>query len=91
MTRASVKISRGAVRELTHQSVVPHSSYIHSCRMKFSVSIKGLASAWAWVPLCYGTVVFALTLNCTLSSIRNKVTGHVVCTLLTNGVLFYRY
>ncbi|KAG1751053.1 hypothetical protein EDB19DRAFT_1824801 [Suillus lakei] len=48
-----------------------------------------LASAWAWVPLCYDTVVFALTLNRTLPSIKNKEAGHIVRTLFTNGVLFY--
>ncbi|KAG1743200.1 uncharacterized protein EDB91DRAFT_1081158 [Suillus paluster] len=50
---------------------------------------KGLASAWAWVPLCYDTVVFALTLNRTLPSIQNKEAGHVVRALFADGVLFY--
>jgi hypothetical protein len=50
-----------------------------------------LASAWAWVPLGYDTVLFALTLNRTLPSIHNKEAGHIVHTLFINGVLFYRY
>ncbi|KAG2340180.1 hypothetical protein BDR05DRAFT_967216 [Suillus weaverae] len=74
---------------LSHGVAVPHSPFIHSCRMEFSNSVGGLASAWAWVPLCYDTVVFALTLNRTLPSIQNKEAGHIVHTLFTNGVLFY--
>ncbi|KAG0704836.1 hypothetical protein DFH29DRAFT_801221, partial [Suillus ampliporus] len=50
---------------------------------------KGLASAWAWVPLCYDTVVFALTLNRTLPSIRDKEAGHVIRALFSDGALFY--
>ncbi|KAG1891120.1 hypothetical protein F4604DRAFT_1673049 [Suillus subluteus] len=50
----------------------------------------GLVSARVWVPLCYDTVVFALTLNRTLPSIQNKEAGHVVHALFTDGVLFYR-
>jgi hypothetical protein len=51
----------------------------------------GLASAWAWFPLSYDTIVFALTVIRTLPSIRNKEAGYVVRTLLADGILFYRY
>lgn len=74
---------------LFHSVAVPHASLIHSCRMEFSDSVGDLASAWAWVPLCYDTVVFALTLYRTLPSIKNKEAGHIVHTLFTDGVLFY--
>lgn len=76
---------------LSHGVAVPHSFFIHSCRMEFSDSVGGLgsASAWAWVPLCYDTVVFALTLKRTLPSIQNKEAGHIIHTLFTDGVLFY--
>ncbi|KAG1821330.1 hypothetical protein EV424DRAFT_1401123 [Suillus variegatus] len=74
---------------LSHGVAVPHSSFIHSCRMEFSNSVKGLASSWAWVPLLYDTVVFTLTLNRTLPSIKNKEAGHIVHTLFADGVLFY--
>ncbi|KAG1868576.1 hypothetical protein F4604DRAFT_899296 [Suillus subluteus] len=74
---------------LSHGVAVPQSSFIHPCRMEFSDRVGSLASAWARVPLCYDTVVFALTLNRTLPSIRNKEAGHVIYTLFTNGVLFY--
>ncbi|KAG1873293.1 hypothetical protein C8R48DRAFT_577824, partial [Suillus tomentosus] len=50
---------------------------------------KGLASSWAWVALLYDTVVFTLTLNRTLPSIKNKEAGHIVHTLFADGVLFY--
>ncbi|KAG2065765.1 hypothetical protein BDR04DRAFT_1107958 [Suillus decipiens] len=74
---------------LSHSVAVSHSPFIHSCRMEFSSEVGGLASAWAWVPLCYDTVVFALTLNRTLPSMQNKEAGHIIHTLFTNGVLFY--
>ncbi|KAG1822655.1 uncharacterized protein BJ212DRAFT_1296654 [Suillus subaureus] len=69
-----------------------------ACRMEFSDCVEwnaesklrgGLAAAWAWVPLCYDTVVFALTLNRTLPSMHNKEAGHIIHTLFINGVLFY--
>ncbi|KAG1885252.1 hypothetical protein F4604DRAFT_1730777 [Suillus subluteus] len=74
---------------LSNGVAVPHSSFVHSCRMEFSDYVGVLASAWAWVPLCYDTVVFALTLNRTLPSMRNEEAGHIVHTLFINGVLFY--
>ncbi|KAG2365115.1 hypothetical protein BDR07DRAFT_1399896 [Suillus spraguei] len=74
---------------LSHGVAVSHSSFIHSCRMEFSGEVASLASAWAWVPLCYDTVVFALTLNRTLPSMQNKEAGHIIHTLFINGVLFY--
>ncbi|KIK33764.1 hypothetical protein CY34DRAFT_36610, partial [Suillus luteus UH-Slu-Lm8-n1] len=74
---------------LSHSMAVPHSPFIHSCRLEFSDSVGGLASAWAWVPLCYDTVVFALTLNRTLPLIQNQEAGHIVHTLFTDGALFY--
>lgn len=74
---------------LSHSVAVPHSSFVHSCRMEFSDHVGDLASAWAWVPLGYDTVLFALTLYRTLPSIHNKEAGHIVHTLFINGVLFY--
>ncbi|KAG2743937.1 hypothetical protein P692DRAFT_20809822 [Suillus brevipes Sb2] len=74
---------------LSYSVAVPHSPFIHLCRLEFSDSIGGLATAWAWVPLCYDTVVFALTLNRTLPLIQNQEAGHIVHTLFTDGVLFY--
>ncbi|KAG2101519.1 hypothetical protein BD769DRAFT_1508220 [Suillus cothurnatus] len=44
---------------LSHSVAVPHSSFVHSCRMEFSDHVGDLASAWAWVPLGYDTVLFA--------------------------------
>ncbi|KAG1743201.1 uncharacterized protein EDB91DRAFT_1346297 [Suillus paluster] len=74
---------------LTHGEAVPHSLYTESCGMEFSVSVTALASAWAWVPLCYDTVVFALTFNRTFSGIKNREAGHIVRALFADGVLFY--
>ncbi|KAJ8591124.1 hypothetical protein M405DRAFT_735633, partial [Rhizopogon salebrosus TDB-379] len=51
--------------------------------------LMGLTSAWAWFPLSYDTIVFALTVIRTLPSIRNKEAGYVVRTLLADGILFY--
>ncbi|KAG2065294.1 hypothetical protein BDR04DRAFT_1108761 [Suillus decipiens] len=74
---------------LSHGVAVHNSPFMHPCRMEFSARVGKLASAWAWVPLCYDTVIFALTLNRTLPSIKNKEAGHIVHTLFTDGVLFY--
>ncbi|KIJ62680.1 hypothetical protein HYDPIDRAFT_157576 [Hydnomerulius pinastri MD-312] len=74
---------------LTHGEAVQHASGVHSCSMIFDMSLSKIASASAWLPLLYDTVVFALTLNKTTPSIRNKQAGHVVRTLFADGILYY--
>ncbi|KAH7913952.1 hypothetical protein BJ138DRAFT_1214535 [Hygrophoropsis aurantiaca] len=64
-------------------------SYLKACTMVFNSKPTMMASASAWLPLLYDTVVFSLTLKATVPSIRNKQTGHVFRTLLANGLLYY--
>ncbi|KAJ7037804.1 hypothetical protein C8F04DRAFT_1256714 [Mycena alexandri] len=47
------------------------------------------ASASAWFPLMYDSIVFALTVNRTLPSIRKKEAGFIVKKLLEDGLLYY--
>ncbi|KAG1879997.1 hypothetical protein F4604DRAFT_1578947, partial [Suillus subluteus] len=53
------------------------------------LSSGSVASASAWLPLLYDTYVFGLTLHRTFPSIRNKEAGHVIRTLLADGLLYY--
>ncbi|KAF7297623.1 hypothetical protein MKEN_01385300 [Mycena kentingensis (nom. inval.)] len=47
------------------------------------------ASASAWYPLLYDTIVFALTVNRTLPSIRKREAGYILKKLLEDGLLYY--
>ncbi|KIM78447.1 hypothetical protein PILCRDRAFT_824331 [Piloderma croceum F 1598] len=68
---------------------VPHTSGVHSCSMIFDPSIGNAASASAWIPLLYDTVVFFLTLYRILPSIQHREAGHVVRTIFKDGLLYY--
>ncbi|KAL0569577.1 hypothetical protein V5O48_012386 [Marasmius crinis-equi] len=61
----------------------------HACTMIFDPSISGLASASAWIPLLYDTIVFGLTINRTLPAIRRKQAGVVLKRILEDGLLYY--
>ncbi|KAF8208534.1 hypothetical protein K438DRAFT_2012566 [Mycena galopus ATCC 62051] len=60
-----------------------------ACSMVFDPAISHAASASAWYPLLYDSIVFALTVNCTLPSIRKKQAGYIIKRLLEDGVLYY--
>ncbi|KAJ7366491.1 hypothetical protein DFH08DRAFT_834476 [Mycena albidolilacea] len=64
-------------------------SGVHACSMIFDPAISHAASASAWYPLLYDSIVFALTVNRTLPSIRKKQAGFIVKRLLEDGVLYY--
>lgn len=49
--------------------------------MIFDPSIGNAASASAWIPLLYDTVVFFLTLYRIVPSIQHREAGHVVQTI----------
>ncbi|EKM49745.1 uncharacterized protein PHACADRAFT_188785 [Phanerochaete carnosa HHB-10118-sp] len=70
---------------------VRHSSpTIHACTMIFDDSkVGGIASASAWMPLAYDTIVLALTLKRTLGPVRNKTAGKIAKVLLRDGILYY--
>ncbi|KAJ7822495.1 hypothetical protein B0H14DRAFT_2828530 [Mycena olivaceomarginata] len=65
-------------------------SGVHACSMVFDPAISHAASASAWYPLLYDSIVFALTVNRTLPSVRRKEAGFIVKRLLEDGVLYYR-
>ncbi|KAJ6584611.1 hypothetical protein B0H19DRAFT_1249567 [Mycena capillaripes] len=64
-------------------------SGVHACSMVFDPEISTAASASAWYPLLYDSIVFALTVNRTLPSIRKKQAGFIVKKLLEDGLLYY--
>ncbi|KAG1844521.1 hypothetical protein DFJ58DRAFT_802669 [Suillus subalutaceus] len=72
---------------LSNGGPVIHADNVHSCTMVFHSG--SIASASAWLPLLYDTYVFGLTLHRTYPSIRNKEAGHVIRTLLADGLLYY--
>ncbi|KAJ7719939.1 hypothetical protein B0H16DRAFT_1739116 [Mycena metata] len=53
------------------------------------LTLSSAASASAWYPLMYDSIVFALTVNRTLPSIRKKEAGFIVKKLLEDGLLYY--
>ncbi|KII86934.1 hypothetical protein PLICRDRAFT_43617 [Plicaturopsis crispa FD-325 SS-3] len=75
---------------LTHAIRVPHTDPdIHSCTMIFDPAVSDAASASAWIPLLYDTIIFSLTLHATLPSIRHKQAGHIIRRLFEDGLLYY--
>ncbi|KAJ7903809.1 hypothetical protein B0H14DRAFT_3421985 [Mycena olivaceomarginata] len=60
-------------------------SGVHACSMVFDPAISRAASASAWYPLLYDSIVFALTVNRTLPSVRRKQAGFIVKRLLEDG------
>ena len=57
--------------------------------------IFGVSPAWAtasaWLPLLYDTVVIMLILHRIMPSIRHKEAGQVMQTIVHDGLLYYRY
>ncbi|KAI0088523.1 hypothetical protein BDY19DRAFT_993920 [Irpex rosettiformis] len=75
---------------LTHGVAVVHNSSIHACTMIFDESVsRWLASASAWLPLTYDTIVLTLTLYKTLGPLRKKTAGKIARVLLRDGILYY--
>jgi len=74
---------------LMHSMAVQHPSGMHSCSMIYDPNISDAASASAWLPLLYDTIVLLLTLYRTVPSIRHKEAGHVVQTIFKDGLLYY--
>ncbi|KAI0265576.1 hypothetical protein BC834DRAFT_969965 [Gloeopeniophorella convolvens] len=74
---------------LTHGAPVQHKSpLVESCTMIFT-GVGWAASASAWLPLLYDTVVVALTLARTVGSIWSHTAGQIVRVLLREGLLYY--
>ena len=49
------------------------------------------ASLSAWLPLIYDTIVIALTLHKCVGPVKNKTAGHIMRTLVTDGLSYYRF
>jgi len=64
-------------------------SGIHACSMVFDTSISWLASASAWVPPLYDTIIFGLTLYRTVPPIRREEASYIIKRLLEDGLLYY--
>jgi len=74
---------------LSHGVAVVHDDGVHACTMVFDKSIGPIASASAWLPLLYDTLVLILTLNRTLKPVRHRTAGKIVKVLLRDGILYY--
>ncbi|KAJ6620701.1 hypothetical protein B0H10DRAFT_2215695 [Mycena sp. CBHHK59/15] len=64
-------------------------SGVHACSMVFDPVISEAASASAWYPLLYDSIVFGLTVNRTLPAIRTKEAGAILRKLFEDGLLYY--
>ncbi|KAI0766029.1 hypothetical protein BC629DRAFT_1442790 [Irpex lacteus] len=74
---------------LSHAIPVRHNNGIHACTMIFDESVGWAASAFAWMPLAYDTMVFGLTLYKTVGPMRKKTAGKISQVILTDGILYY--
>ena len=66
---------------------------IHQHRRKFYSNClhrSGVASASAWIPLLYDTIIFGLTLYRTIPPIRRAEASYIIKRLLEDGILYYR-
>ncbi|KAF8230555.1 hypothetical protein L208DRAFT_1363054 [Tricholoma matsutake] len=53
------------------------------------ITRKNIASLWAWIPLVYDTIIFALTLYRTIPPIRRKEPNLIMRRMLEDGILYY--
>ncbi|TBU48529.1 hypothetical protein BD309DRAFT_884159 [Dichomitus squalens] len=69
----------------------PHIKGYQACTMIFDTSkVKGVAaSASAWTPLVFDTLVLGLTMYRTYSGIRKPTVGRTMWILLKEGVMYY--
>ncbi|KIK98972.1 hypothetical protein PAXRUDRAFT_823252 [Paxillus rubicundulus Ve08.2h10] len=75
---------------LTHGTAVNHALGIHSCSMVFDDSLhRNIASASAWLPLTYDTLIFVLVLNKTKPALQQETAGHIIRTLYADGIMYY--
>ncbi|TFK48721.1 hypothetical protein OE88DRAFT_1737495 [Heliocybe sulcata] len=74
---------------LTKGTAVVHDRYIHSCTMIFDPSVGWVASASAWLPLLYDSIILALTFFRTYTPFRRKEGSQLFKRLLEDGILYY--
>ncbi|KDQ62142.1 hypothetical protein JAAARDRAFT_30050 [Jaapia argillacea MUCL 33604] len=68
---------------------VAHTVAVHACTMIFNPSLGAIASASAWLPLFYDTIVLSLTLYRTWMPLRYKQASTVLTALVRGGILYY--
>ncbi|KAI0345641.1 hypothetical protein BDW22DRAFT_1353191 [Trametopsis cervina] len=68
---------------------VRHKPPVHSCSMVFDDSVGSFASASAFLPLAYDSIVLLLTMKYTLGSIRTVTAGKLAKVILRDGILYY--
>ncbi|KAF8802102.1 hypothetical protein BYT27DRAFT_7113384 [Phlegmacium glaucopus] len=64
-------------------------SGVHACTMIYDPAISDWASASAWIPLLYDTIIFGLTLYRTVPSICREEANYIIKRLLEDGLLYY--
>jgi len=64
-------------------------SGVHACTMIFPPELSKIASASAWLPLLYDSVVLVLTLIRTLPLARDRKRAYIVTRLLEDGLIYY--
>ncbi|KAI0754896.1 hypothetical protein C8Q80DRAFT_1266432 [Daedaleopsis nitida] len=75
---------------LTYGVAVRHTSGINACTMIFDPKVKGvIASASAWLPLLFDTIVLSLTLYRTYRGIKHYSTSKIMRVILREGIMYY--
>lgn len=71
------------------QAVYHEASDIHACTMIFDPNLGWVASASAWLPLLYDTIVLGLTFFRTYYPVRHNIGSHLFKRLLADGIIYY--
>ncbi|KAI9058455.1 hypothetical protein FKP32DRAFT_1614891 [Trametes sanguinea] len=70
--------------------LLTHGVASQRCSLTSSNHSKGpIASASAWLPLLYDTIVFVLTIKRTYRGVKNPTVGRIMRVLLKEGLLYY--
>ncbi|KAJ3996639.1 hypothetical protein F5050DRAFT_72166 [Lentinula boryana] len=57
--------------------------------MIFDPAISTWASASAWIPLIYDTIIFALTMHRTIPELRSRDASFVIRRIFDDGLIYY--
>ena len=69
----------------------PRKPFLICSAYKLPFHRSGAASASAWIPLLYDTIIFGLTLYRTVPPIWREEASYIIKRLLEDGILYYRY
>ncbi|KAJ3819054.1 hypothetical protein F5880DRAFT_1157534 [Lentinula raphanica] len=64
-------------------------SSVHACTMIFDPAVNSWASASAWIPLAYDTIVFALTMYRTVPDLRHRDASFIIKRIFEDGLIYY--